>query len=51
VWQSTNDEQHAALINLYFEQAGLFDARSFHDISPNPGRSDPLFMVMAKRSI
>jgi SAM-dependent methyltransferase len=49
IWRSVGDEQRAQLINWYFEEAGLFDERSFHHISPNPGQSDPLYVVMGRR--
>jgi SAM-dependent methyltransferase len=50
IWQSIRDEQKASLINLYFEQTGLFEARKFHDISPHPNRTDPLYVVVGRRS-
>jgi SAM-dependent methyltransferase len=49
VWQAVNDEKRAQLINLYFEQAGMFEARKFEDISPHPGQTDPLFVVTGVR--
>ena len=50
VWRSLGDADHARLIGLYFEQTHLFDPVSFEDLSPAPGRSDPLYVVTASRT-
>ena len=49
IWQALREEQKASLINMYFEPCGLFDARTVHDISPNPGQSDPLYVIVGNR--
>ena len=48
IWRSLNDREHADLIGLYFRLAGRFEAAQAHDLSPAPGRSDPLYAVIAK---
>jgi len=49
IWRALGDADHARLIARYFAAAGGFDAPSFDDLSPLPGRSDPLFAVSARR--
>jgi hypothetical protein len=49
IWQALSDYQHAQLVKTYFRLAGTFDEAQFHDLSPAPGRSDPLFAVVAKK--
>jgi SAM-dependent methyltransferase len=48
VWQMLDDRGHAELIGLYFRLSGAFGQPRAHDLSPEPGRSDPLFAVVAK---
>jgi SAM-dependent methyltransferase len=50
VWQALNDREHADLIAAYFRLAGTFGPAKAFDLSPAPGRSDPLFAVMATRA-
>ena len=49
VWQMLNDREHGDLLGLYFRQSGRFGPSQAHDLSPNPGKSDPLFAVVARR--
>jgi SAM-dependent methyltransferase len=51
IWQALRDEQRAGLIRAYFHHTGGYDNPVFHDLSPNPGRSDPLYAVCARKSI
>lgn len=51
VWQALRDEQRAGLISAYFQHAGGYDEPVFHDLSPNPGFSDPLYAVCARKSV
>jgi SAM-dependent methyltransferase len=48
VWQALDDGGHAELVSLYFGLSGAFDAPVVHDLSPAPGRSDPLYAVVAR---
>jgi len=50
VWRALDDEGHGKLVDLYFRLAGRFDDPEIHDLSPAPGRSDPMFAVMARRA-
>ena len=48
IWHGLSDEDHANLIGLYFRLSGAFDDPQAFNLSPNPGRSDPLYAVMAR---
>jgi ubiquinone/menaquinone biosynthesis C-methylase UbiE len=48
IWLQTNDFEHIFIIGSYFHYAQTFEAAEAEDISPNPGRSDPLFIIRAK---
>mmetsp|Transcript_7497 Transcript_7497/g.11257 ORF Transcript_7497/g.11257 Transcript_7497/m.11257 type:complete len:262 (-) Transcript_7497:43-828(-) len=49
IWLQTNDLEHIFIAGSFFHYAGMFDPPSCDDISPNPGRSDPLFIVKAAK--
>lgn len=49
IWLQTNDLEHVFIAGAFFHYSGLFEAPSCDDISPNPGRSDPLFIVRATK--
>lgn len=51
VWQMLRDERRAELVQAYFQHAGGFDAVEFQDLSPNPGLTDPLYVVWARKSL
>jgi SAM-dependent methyltransferase len=51
VWQVLRDERRAELIQAYFHHAGGYDEPVFHNLSPNPGLSDPLYAVCACKSV
>ena len=50
LWLSTDDAQHLAVVRLYFESSGGWDGVEALDISPHPGRSDPLYVVTGTKS-
>ena len=50
VWQVLRDEQRAGLVSTYFQHTGGYDAPICYDLSPNPGLSDPLYAVCARKS-
>ena len=50
LWLSTDDAQHAALVRLYFERGGRWEGVEAQDISPHPGRTDPLYVVWAHKA-
>ncbi|MGH7962229.1 MAG: class I SAM-dependent methyltransferase [Candidatus Binatia bacterium] len=50
IWQVLRDEQRAELIRAYFHHAGGYDEPISHNLSPNPGFSDPLYAVYARKS-
>eukprot|EP00956_Cyclotella_meneghiniana_P004881 scaffold6031_cov72-Cyclotella_meneghiniana.AAC.10 len=49
IWLQTNDLEHIFIVGSFFHYSGMFEAATCEDISPNPGRSDPLFIVKAAR--
>lgn len=51
IWQSLRDERRAELVQAYFHYTGGFDEAAFQDLSPNPGLTDPLYAVWARKSL
>ena len=51
IWQVLGDEQRAELVRAYFHHAGGYDEPVFHDLSPHPGISDPLYAVCARKIV
>ena len=49
IWLQTNDLEHVFIAGAFFHYSGLFEPPKCDDISPNPGRSDPLFIVRANK--
>jgi SAM-dependent methyltransferase len=49
IWLMTSDLEHIFIAGSFFHYSGMFDPPSSKDISPNPGRSDPMYIVKAKR--
>lgn len=48
IWQLLGDEARANLVALYFELSGAFEKARAFDLSPAPGRSDPVYAVVAE---
>jgi SAM-dependent methyltransferase len=51
IWLHTNDLEHVFIIGSYFHYAGGFEKPESFDISPHPGRSDPMYIIQAKKSM
>lgn len=49
IWTSTGDVDHALIVGSYFHYAGGFEPPQAVDISPNPGRSDPMYIVYSRK--
>lgn len=49
IWLRTNDLEHIFIIGSFFHYSGMFEPPTSEDRSPNPGRSDPLYIVKAVR--
>ncbi|WVZ69085.1 hypothetical protein U9M48_017929 [Paspalum notatum var. saurae] len=49
IWTSTGDADHAWIVGAYFHYAGGFEPPQAADISPNPGRTDPMYVVYSKK--
>ena len=48
IWLQTSDFEHIFIVGSFFHYSGMFEPPSSEDRSPNPGRSDPLYIVTAK---
>ena len=51
IWTATGDLDHIWIVGAYYHFANGFDAPEGIDISPNPGRSDPMYVVTAVKSV
>uniref|UniRef100_A0A0E0JN60 Methyltransferase type 11 domain-containing protein n=1 Tax=Oryza punctata TaxID=4537 RepID=A0A0E0JN60_ORYPU len=51
IWTSTGDADHAWIVGAYFHYAGGFEPPEAADISPNPGRTDPMYVVQSRKRI
>ena len=49
IWLQTSDLEHIFIAGSFFHYSGLFEPPSGLDISPNPGRSDPLYVVKGQK--
>lgn len=49
IWTSTSDAEHVMIVGAYFHYAGGFEPPQAVDISPNPGRSDPMYIVYSRK--
>ncbi|PKI58666.1 uncharacterized protein LOC116196280 [Punica granatum] len=49
IWTSTGDTDHVMIIGAYFHYTGGFEPPQAVDISPNPGRSDPMYIVYSRK--
>lgn len=49
LWLRTNDLEHVFIAGSFFHYTGLFEPPSCDDISPAPGRSDPMFIIKANK--
>lgn len=49
IWTSTGDADHVLIVGSYFHYAGGFEPPQAVDISPNPGRSDPMYIVYSRK--
>ncbi|GAV68315.1 Methyltransf_11 domain-containing protein [Cephalotus follicularis] len=50
IWTSTGDAEHVMIVGSYFHYAGGFEPPQAEDISPNPGRSDPMYVVYSTKA-
>lgn len=49
VWLQMNDLEHIFIVGSFFHYSGKFEPATCEDCSPNPGRSDPLFIIKAAK--
>jgi len=50
IWLETNDLEHIFIVGSYFHYSEGFEPPEAFDISPNPGRSDPMYIVQATKA-
>ena len=50
IWRTTSDTGHGRLVADYFNNTKCFGDVTIADISPSPGRTDPLFIVTARKT-
>lgn len=50
IWQALDDAGHAQLVELYYQQTGLFTNIRTEDRSPTIKRSDPLYATIGMRA-
>ncbi|CAO2166160.1 unnamed protein product [Urochloa humidicola] len=51
IWTSTGDVDHSWIVGAYFHYAGGFEPPQAVDISPNPGRTDPMYVVYSRKKV
>ena len=51
LWRSISDADHARLLQIYLRAAGGYQNLIFEDLSPAPGKSDPIYLVSARREM
>ncbi|EFJ21624.1 hypothetical protein SELMODRAFT_106972, partial [Selaginella moellendorffii] len=49
VWTATGDVDHVWIVGAYFHYAGRYEPAEALDISPNPGRTDPMYVVFSRK--
>ncbi|KAH8954410.1 hypothetical protein BDL97_08G077900 [Sphagnum fallax] len=49
IWTSTGDTDHVWIVGSYFHYAKGFEPPQAVDISPNPGRTDPMYVVFSRK--
>lgn len=49
LWRGTDDRQHLGLVSLFFERSGPWQNIEAADLSPQPDRSDPLYVVWGQK--
>ena len=51
VWRVIRDAGKRELVEKYFQVTEGFEEPLFYDVSPNPGASDPLYVVCARKQL
>jgi len=51
LWRSISDADHARLLQIYLRASGGYQNLTFEDLSPAPGKSDPIYLVSARREM
>ena len=51
LWRSISDADRARLLKIYLRAAGGYQSFTFEKLSPAPGKSDPIYLVSARREM
>ena len=52
LWLRTNDLEHVFIVGSFFHfTTGVFEEPTCVDLSPNPGRSDPMFIIKGVKKV
>ena len=51
IWRGIGDADHARLLETYIRTAGGYRDLTFEDLSPAPVKTDPLYLVSARREM
>jgi len=51
IWLNTSDAGHIFIVGSFFHYADAFQPPVSIDISPNPGKSDPMYIVQAAKKL
>lgn len=49
IWTATGDLDHIWIVGAYYHFAGGFEPPAAEDISPKPGKTDPMYVVYARK--
>ena len=49
IWTATGDLDHIWIVGGYYHFAGGFEPPAAEDISPKPGKTDPMYVVFARK--
>ena len=51
IWRGISDSDHARLLEIYLRTAGGYQDLNFEDLSPTPSKTDPIYLVSARREM
>eukprot|EP01122_Echinamoeba_exundans_P000928 TRINITY_DN10870_c0_g1_i1.p1 TRINITY_DN10870_c0_g1~~TRINITY_DN10870_c0_g1_i1.p1 ORF type:complete len:241 (+),score=27.23 TRINITY_DN10870_c0_g1_i1:2-724(+) len=51
IWRESDDQEHVNIVGSYFHFTPGFDEPEAFDISPYPGKTDPMFIVQSRKTI
>ena len=51
IWTNTSEVDHVVIVGAYFKFTPGFSDPTALDISPAPGKSDPMYVVYARKKV